>query len=108
MQKPESMGADVQASPGVLLRRERGAGEPWVGTGLGSGVPGWWSGSVPSLAVPPQASPLPSLGLSRVSDKGKKEASSNCQPAGRPRTLCSCLRHYCQHLGPEWPNAISP
>lgn len=58
---------------------------PWAGTGPGSGV-GVEVCSAPSLAVPPEASCLPSLGLSLLSDKGKK-ACSGLQQAGGLRTL---------------------
>lgn len=45
-----------------------------AGTGPGSGAPGWRSGSAQSLAVPPEESRSPSLDLSCLSHKGKKEA----------------------------------
>lgn len=75
---------------------------PW-----GPGMGGVFS-STPSLAVLPGASPLPSLGLSCISGKGKKEACSGLQPAGGLQTRRSCVRQDCQHLGGRVQDAVSP
>lgn len=99
----ESTGSGGQAhSPEALQRRELEDGRPSGGRSSES------SSSTPSLSLLPGTSRLPSLVLSCVSGKGKKEVCFGFQPAGGLQTLGSCGRYYCQHLGESLQEAIFP